>query len=104
MTAVGVMIRVGFGLFREMFDMHANGADDQVQQILPIAVILAEHHLGVGHHFNGAAIGNLQHGVAVGAADDGLGYLDRVAASKARSGGNPLGSKPDRSRSITLAE
>src|SRR5581483_1220816 len=49
----------------EMLDVHPNFPQEQIDQVAPVARVLPEHETGIRINLDGAAVGDLQYGVAV---------------------------------------
>ena len=79
MTAVGLVTWFGFGTPGRMLDKHLHASEPDVQQMLPIAGRFAEDDLRIREDFEGAAVGDFEARIAVGAGDDQLLRLHRVA-------------------------
>ncbi len=73
-------IRIGHAA--EVLDVNADAAHQDVEEVLPVGRVLAEHHAGVRKYLKSTAVGNLQQRVAVGSGQDQVANLHGIADGK----------------------
>jgi hypothetical protein len=59
--------------------MNFYAAKKDLEQVFPIARIIAENNVGIRENFEGAAVGDLQQRIAIRAGDDNLAWFNGIA-------------------------